>query len=137
MSGGADTVARIAAELRSGRWDDGVVVGTLDAHVDPGPHWATEGTAPDFVTSWPVHCKVGTRGASTHPALAPGVGRIESWFAKGTGVAAYSGFEGRNRLGRSLDEYLRGTRRQSRRGLRLGDGLLRGRDGAVGAGPRV
>lgn len=113
VTGGAATVERISAELRSGRWADGVVVGTLDAHVDPGPHWASAGTEPDFAASWPVHCKVGTRGAAPHPALAPGIGRIETWFSKGADVAAYSGFEGRDRLGRTLAEYLRarGVRR--------------------------
>ncbi len=108
VAGGAATVARIAEELRTLRWTRaGVVVGTLDSHVSPGPHWAVPGTAPDYAETWPVHCQRNTAGAKPHRNLAPALGRIEAWFAKGAHEAAFSGFEGRNQLGRSLDEFLR------------------------------
>ena len=45
-----------------------LVVATKDHHVDPGDHWSRE---PDFVDSWPVHCKVGTDGEAFHPNLDP------------------------------------------------------------------
>ncbi len=108
VSGGAATVARIADYLLREVGDDVVVVGTADAHVDPGAHFST---SPDFVDSWPRHCVVGTHGASTHPALDPALTRIEAWFAKGADAAAYSGFEGRSTVSEeTLDEYLRRRR---------------------------
>ena len=90
--GGSSAVARIATHLLHAS-PDVVVVGTLDAHVDPGSHFAD---APDFVDSWPAHCVVGTSGAQPHPNLGSALGRVEGWFAKGAHEAAYSGFEGRS-----------------------------------------
>ncbi len=105
--GGAATVARIADHIR-GLGDDIVVVGTADAHVDPGAHFAV---APDYIDTWPRHCVVGTAGASTHPNLDPVLGRVEAWFAKGSHAAAYSGFEGRSTSSEeTLEEYFRRRR---------------------------
>jgi nicotinamidase/pyrazinamidase len=66
-----------------------VAVATKDHHVDPGDHWSSE---PDFVESWPVHCKVGTAGEEFHPAFDPTL--VDAVFTKGEHEAAYSGFEG-------------------------------------------
>ena len=68
------------------------VVATKDHHVDPGDHWARE---PDFVDSWPVHCRVGTEGEAFHPNLDPQP--FDAIFLKGEHQAAYSGFEGARR----------------------------------------
>jgi putative nicotinate phosphoribosyltransferase len=107
VDGGAAAVARIADYIGS-LDNDVVVVGTADAHVDPGPHFSA---TPDFVDTWPRHCVVGTHGASTHANLDPALTRIESWFAKGSHEAAYSGFEGRSTSSEeTLDEYLRRRR---------------------------
>ncbi len=65
------------------------VVATKDSHVDPGGHWAAK---PDFVESWPVHCKLGTEGEAFHPNLDPQP--FDAVFHKGAHTAAYSGFEG-------------------------------------------
>jgi nicotinamidase/pyrazinamidase len=65
------------------------VVATQDFHIDPGAHFSDE---PDFVDSWPVHCKAGTPGALLHDNL--DTARIEAVFRKGQYTAAYSGFEG-------------------------------------------
>jgi nicotinamidase/pyrazinamidase len=78
-----------------------VVVATKDHHLDPGEHWARE---PDFVDSWPVHCKVGTDGEAFHPNLDPQP--FDAIFLKGEHQAAYSGFEGRTASGRTLAEWL-------------------------------
>jgi nicotinamidase/pyrazinamidase len=80
-----------------------VVVATKDHHVDPGTHWSRE---PDFVHSWPVHCRVGTDGEAFHPNLDPQP--FDAIFLKGEHEAAYSGFEGRTTGGRGLAEWLRG-----------------------------
>jgi nicotinamidase/pyrazinamidase len=79
-----------------------VVVATKDHHVDPGHHWSKE---PDFVDSWPVHCKVGTDGEAFHPNLDPQP--FAAIFLKGEHQAAYSGFEGRAASGQGLADWLR------------------------------
>jgi nicotinamidase/pyrazinamidase len=82
-----------------------VVVATKDHHVDPGAHWARE---PDFVDTWPVHCKVGTDGEAFHPNLDPQP--FDAVFLKGAHAAAYSGFEGRTSDGVELATWLRDRR---------------------------
>jgi nicotinamidase/pyrazinamidase len=79
-----------------------VVVATKDHHIDPGAHWADE---PDYVDSWPVHCKVGTDGEAFHPNLDPQP--FDAIFLKGERAAAYSGFEGRTTRGTALADWLR------------------------------
>ena len=74
VTGGAQ-VAHDIAEVLS-HWtlrdpkapDYAHVVATKDHHIDPGDHWSKE---PDFVDSWPVHCRVGTDGEAFHPNLDP------------------------------------------------------------------
>ena len=108
VSGGARVAAGINDLLH--RWhaqaDDApaydVVVATKDHHVDPGSHWSLK---PDFVDSWPVHCKVGTEGAAFHPNLDPQP--FDEVFYKGEYEAAYSGFEGRTSSGDPLTDWLR------------------------------
>src|SRR5215207_1700022 len=80
-----------------------VVVASKDHHVDPGAHWARE---PDYVDSWPVHCRVGTEGEAFHPNLDPQP--FDAIFTKGEHAAAYSGFEGATATGATLAEWLRG-----------------------------
>jgi nicotinamidase/pyrazinamidase len=87
VAGGAAVAADISTRLAAGGWDH--IVATKDHHVDPGEHFADE---PDFATSWPEHCVVGTPGADFHPQL--DTDRIEAVFEKGHQAAAYSGFEG-------------------------------------------
>lgn len=104
--------ARVAADINEllHRWhargEDApsydVVVATKDHHIDPGSHWSAK---PDFVESWPVHCKVGTEGAAFHPNLDPQP--FDEVFCKGEHEAAYSGFEGRTASGEPLADWLR------------------------------
>lgn len=56
---------------------------------------------------WPVHCVAGTRGGDVHETLRPYM-REELTFYKGTDSRKeqYSGFEGRNTAGQSLEEIL-------------------------------
>lgn len=79
-------------------------VATKDWHIAPGTHWAPKGTDPDFVETWPVHCKVGTKGADFDPAL-EGIA-FDAVFKKGEYEACYSGFEGTapERIYRTGDE---------------------------------
>ncbi len=81
------------------------IVATKDHHIDPGEHWAPRGTQPDYVTSWPVHCKVGTEGEAFHPNLDPLP--FDAIFRKGEYAAAYSGFDGVTTDGTGLADWLR------------------------------
>jgi nicotinamidase/pyrazinamidase len=111
VAGGADVALRIGrllhdrqqAEPSQRHWD--VVVATRDHHVDPGGHFSDD---PDFVDRWPPHCRAGTEGASFHPHLDPQ--QFAAVFDKGEREAAYSGFEGLDRDGRPLDQWLRDHR---------------------------
>ena len=78
------------------------VVATKDHHLDPGDHWAQQ---PNYVDSWPVHCKVGTDGEAFHPNLDPVP--FDAVFLKGQHSAAYSGFEGQTADGEGLAAWLR------------------------------
>ncbi|MFI7075712.1 MULTISPECIES: isochorismatase family protein [unclassified Micromonospora] len=102
VAGGAGVAAGISRLLAGepDRWDH--VVATKDYHVDPGNHFAD---APDFVSTWPRHCVVGTPGSEFHPELA--TDRIEAVFHKGEYAAAYSGFEGQGPDGEGLADWLR------------------------------
>lgn len=106
VEGGAAVAARITTYLDAHAEDYDAVVATKDWHVDPGEHFA-RGEAPNFASTWPVHCEAGTEGAAFHPNLDPS--KIEAVFAKGEHQAAYSGFEGHDvESGAGLEDYLRG-----------------------------
>jgi nicotinamidase/pyrazinamidase len=79
-----------------------VVVASKDHHIDPGHHWSRD---PDYVDSWPVHCRVGTDGEAFHPNLDPQP--FDAIFLKGSHDAAYSAFEGRTVDGDLLADWLR------------------------------
>jgi nicotinamidase/pyrazinamidase len=100
VEGGAAVAAAISGHLRTATYDH--VVATRDHHVDPDAHFSA---APDFVDSWPPHCRTGTPGASFHPEL--DVAPIEAVFSKGEHAAAYSGFEGAEPGGTGLADWLR------------------------------
>jgi nicotinamidase/pyrazinamidase len=97
VAGGNAVAARIAAHLsRDGR-QYAAVIASRDRHVNPGTHFAQPGTTPDYETSWPVHCVIGSEGAELHPALAGS--DWEAVFDKGQDEAALSAFEGRQAEG--------------------------------------
>ena len=100
VDGGAAIAAAISGHVRTSSYDH--VVATRDHHVDPGAHVSA---TPDFVDSWPPHCRTGTPGASFHPEL--DVAPIEAVFSKGEHAAAYSGFEGAEPGGAGLADWLR------------------------------
>ena len=78
------------------------VVASRDYHRDPGGHFSDH---PDFATSWPPHCVIGTAGADFHPDL--DTSHIERVFSKGEHEAAYSAFEGADDAGTLLGNWLR------------------------------
>ncbi|GAB49641.1 isochorismatase family protein [Mobilicoccus pelagius] len=91
VAGGAAVAADVARHLTEHRGEYDAVVATADWHVDPGAHFSD---TPDFVDSWPPHCRVGTPGAEFHPAAADALADVDAVFHKGQFSAAYSGFEG-------------------------------------------
>lgn len=78
------------------------VVATRDYHIDPGSHFSEK---PDFVDSWPPHCRVGTDGVAFSPGL--DTSTVADVFSKGEYSAAYSGFEGADDDGVTLEQWLR------------------------------
>lgn len=91
VTGGTEVARRISAYVRAHAADYATIVATADWHDDPGAHFAEH---PDFVNSWPAHCRIGTDGALFHPAALPAFEHVEAVFRKGVHEAAYSGFDG-------------------------------------------
>lgn len=100
VSGGARVAELISEYLAENRYD--AVVATRDYHIDPGAHFSE---TPDYVDSWPPHCRVGTPGADFHPQF--DTAAVQEIFSKGEYSAAYSGFEGASTAGETLTEWLR------------------------------
>lgn len=101
VAGGAATARAISAHIsaRGGRYTH--IVASRDYHDDPGAHFSA---TPDFLDSWPVHCRVDEPGAAFHPAL--DVAAIEEVFSKGLREAASSAFEASTPLGENLAFWL-------------------------------
>jgi nicotinamidase/pyrazinamidase len=91
VTGGAEVARRISEHVVSHHAEYAAIVATADWHDDPGAHFSD---SPDFVDSWPAHCRVGSDGALFHPAAEPAFEHVEAIFRKGHHSAAYSGFEG-------------------------------------------
>lgn len=108
VSGGNDVATKIANFLPNSPHQE--VFYTMDWHNAPpddnGGHF---GDPPDFIDTWPVHCVAGTDGAKLHPALDTLL--PDEWadnvFKKGQGQPHYSGFQGVNSHGDSLDDALK------------------------------
>lgn len=96
----ADSI-RTLLECEETMSDYAHVVATQDWHIEPGEHFSD---TPDFIDTWPPHCRAGTPGAALHPAVP--LNHIEAFFLKGNYSAAYSGFEGYAE-GVSLAQWLR------------------------------
>jgi len=91
VAGGAEVARRISEYVLSHASEYDAIAATADWHDDPGAHFAA---SPDFVDSWPPHCRIGTLGARFHPAVEPALEHAGAIFRKGEHQAAYSGFEG-------------------------------------------
>ncbi|SNS63563.1 isochorismatase family protein [Rhodococcoides kyotonense] len=106
VQGGADVARRISGLLAKEGDDYDVIVASRDWHdadSDNGGHFATD-EAPNFTSTWPVHCVAGTDGADYHPDFA--TGSVDVHVFKGQGEASYSAFEGTAGSGTSLTEIL-------------------------------
>jgi nicotinamidase/pyrazinamidase len=101
VEGGDEVARRITAWLGGQRDLYSSVVATKDEHEAPWHHFSDH---PDYLNTWPPHCVVGTPGAEFHPDLHCDP---DSTFTKGRFRAAYSGFEGKDQEGVSLESWLR------------------------------
>ncbi|WP_279058764.1 isochorismatase family protein [Mobiluncus mulieris] len=100
---GGNAVAEKIADFVTENQDEYVLlVTTQDWHINPGSHFSDD---PDFVDSWPPHGVAGTPEAEVHDAIA--ALPIDESVKKGQYAAAYSGFEGINKDGATLEEILR------------------------------
>ncbi len=77
------------------------ILATRDAHINPKEHFSE---TPDYIDTWPVHCIYESHGYQIHPDLK--TYPFNAIFNKGAYQAAYSGFEGRDTQGISLDKWL-------------------------------
>ncbi|HEY8114363.1 MAG TPA: isochorismatase family protein [Actinomycetes bacterium] len=102
VAGGAGVAGAITKHMRAAAADYDHVIATKDYHIAPGGHFSEE---PDYVTTWPRHCVVGTPGVEFHDRLA--TEPIEAVFTKGAYAAAYSGFEGTTEGEVGLADWLR------------------------------
>jgi nicotinamidase/pyrazinamidase len=93
--------AAVAGSINTITDDYSTVVATRDYHIDPGDHFSDD---PDYVDSWPPHCRARTDGVGFHPTL--DTEPFAAVFDKGAYSAAYSGFEGSDADGTSLAEWL-------------------------------
>lgn len=101
VAGGADTADKITAMLEADHGYD-LVVATRDHHIDPGGHFSDH---PDYVTSWPPHCVVGTPGMEFADQLT--FRGFDAVFDKGSYDDGYSGFEGQTDDATLLADWLR------------------------------
>lgn len=102
VEGGNDVAERIADYVTDNGYHYDMVVTTQDWHIDPGSHFSS---SPDFVDTWPPHAIAGTPEAELHDAIYSL--EIDAEVKKGEYSAAYSGFEGLDDDGRTLEDILR------------------------------
>lgn len=106
VDGGAAVAAGVSKLLAEHADSYGYVFASRDWHDidnDNGGHFARD-AAPDYVSSWPVHCVAGTAGAEYHPALVTDA--VSFHIRKGQGRPGYSIFEGTTEAGESVTELL-------------------------------
>jgi len=108
VAGGAAVAHGITDYIRSHAEDYAAIVASRDWHdagSDNGGHFAAEGVAPDFISTWPVHCVAESPGAHYHPALTLPSDTIH--VKKGQGMPSYSMFEGLTDDGSTVEDILR------------------------------
>ena len=105
--GGAAVARKITDYVREHRAEYDYVIASRDWHTPNslnGGHFPPEGTEPDFVNHWPLHCIAGTEGAEYHPNLDSSL--IDIHIKKGQDAHGYSIFEGLSEQGEPIAELL-------------------------------
>src|SRR5467141_4849422 len=106
---GMPVCAMIARHIRHFKTEYQFVVASRDYHEDPADHFSN---TPDFLTTWPPHCVIGTPGAAFVPAIQNLIREkfIQLVVIKGRHAAAYSAFEGQDPRGHLLLDILKENR---------------------------
>jgi nicotinamidase/pyrazinamidase len=109
VPGGMQVAAMIARHVRHFKNEYQFVVASRDYHEDPADHFSDH---PDFITTWPPHCVIGTPGAAFVPAIQNLIREkyIQLVVIKGRHAAAYSAFEGQDPRGHLLLDILKENR---------------------------
>jgi nicotinamidase/pyrazinamidase len=106
VPGGLTVAAMIARHIRHFKNEYQFVVASRDYHENAPEHISDH---PDFQTTWPPHCMVGTPGAAFVPTIQNLVREkfIHEVVTKGRNAAAYSAFEGLDKRGHPLLDVLK------------------------------
>jgi nicotinamidase/pyrazinamidase len=109
VQGGLTVAAMIARHVRHFKYEYQFVVASRDYHENAPDHISDH---PDFVTTWPAHCMVGTPGAGFVPTIQNLVREklIQAVVTKGRNAAAYSAFDGVDARGHNLLDVLKEQR---------------------------
>ncbi len=109
VANGMQVCAMIARHIRHFKTEYTLVVASRDYHEDPAGHFSA---TPDFLTTWPPHCVIGTPGAAFVPPIANLVREklIAVVVSKGRHEPAYSAFEGLDNRGHLLLDVLKEAR---------------------------
>jgi nicotinamidase/pyrazinamidase len=109
VAGGSLVATKITNYLDSSKYD--LIVASRDWHDaknDNAGHFASAGSTPDFVNSWPRHCVANSQGAEYHENL--NTDSIQIHIYKGQGAHGYSAFEGVSEQGELLADLLTAKR---------------------------
>jgi nicotinamidase/pyrazinamidase len=106
---GMPTAAQIARHIRHFKTEYHFIVASRDYHEDPAGHFSP---TPDYLTTWPPHCVIGTAGAAFVPPIANLVREklIAVVVSKGRHEAAYSAFQAVDSRGHGLLDVLKEQR---------------------------
>src|SRR5450759_690180 len=91
VAGGAEVARRISADVLGHADKYAAIVASADWHDDPGAHLPER---PDYVSSWPAHCRMGTDAGSLPPGRRVCLGIRRGDLPQAQHEAAYCGFEG-------------------------------------------
>lgn len=101
--GGAAVAKAITQHIKNNRSEYDVVIASRDWHTPNSlndGHFPTPGNAPDFVSTWPLHCIAGEAGAEYHENLDASL--IDLHIKKGQNANGYSIFDGTDDSGRNF-----------------------------------
>ncbi|HEY1419206.1 MAG TPA: isochorismatase family protein [Candidatus Dormibacteraeota bacterium] len=106
---GMATAAQVARHIRHFKTEYQFIVASRDYHEDPADHFSA---TPDYLTTWPPHCVIGTPGAAFVPPIANLVREklISVVVSKGRHEAAYSAFQAVDSRGHGLLDVLKEQR---------------------------
>ncbi|MFZ9744817.1 MAG: isochorismatase family protein [Aquiluna sp.] len=106
--GGSAVAGKISEYLQQHKSDYDFVIASRDWHTpgdSNGGHFPSDGAAPDYVSTWPLHCIANTEGAEYHPNLDQQL--IDIHIKKGQGAPGYSIYEGITESGESFVDLLK------------------------------